>query len=59
MGLAEDGFYSASLGKVLYLIDQWRKEQERTTAALRGQPVPSGGVETVRSFKEMGLGGLL
>jgi len=40
MGMPEDSFFTASIGKVVYLIEQWGKEQRAKAEALSGRPLP-------------------
>ena len=53
----EDNFFSSSIGKVVYLIEQWGKEQRAKAEALQGNPVPAP-QQSARSIKSI-LGGLV
>ncbi len=57
MGMDEDNFFSSSIGKVVYLIEQWGKEQRAKAEALQGNPVPAP-QQSARSIKSI-LGGLV
>lgn len=57
MGMSEESFYTSSIGKVVYLIEQWGKEQQAKAAALSGKPVPQP-QQTARRFKDI-LGGFV
>ena len=59
MGMDEEGFFSSSIGKVVYLIEQWGKEQRMKADALQGRPIPEPRMQqSARSIKEI-LGGLV
>ena len=53
----EDNFFSSSIGKVVYLIEHWGKEQRAKAEALQGKPVPAS-QQSARSIKSI-LGGLV
>ena len=55
MKLSEESFFSSSIGKVIYLIEQWGKEQQMKADALNG--IKPSTVQSARSFKSI-LGGM-
>lgn len=52
MGLAEDTFFRSSVGKIIYLLEQYRKEKE----AMLGRAPREEQVKTAHSFSEI-IGG--
>ena len=41
IGLSEESFFFSSIGKVIYMIEQWGKEQQAKAEALQGHPIPN------------------
>ena len=60
MGMSEESFLSSSIGKVVYLIEQWGKEQRAKAAALQGNKptLPDPASQSARTIKGI-LGGLV
>lgn len=58
MGMSEESFLTSSIGKVVYLIEQWGKEQKAKADAMQGGPVPQMPQQSARSIKQI-LGGLV
>jgi len=60
MGLPEESFYKSSIGKVVFLIEQWGKEQRAKAEALQGRPMPAAAPvpQSARRIKDI-LGGLV
>jgi len=58
MGMSEESFLSSSIGKVIYLIEQWGKEQRAKAEAMQGKPLPDPAPQSARSIKSI-LGGLV
>ena len=52
MGLSEDGFFSSTLPRAVYLVEQWGREEQIKAAAMSGKPIPEP-PRTVRSLKEV------
>jgi len=60
MGMSEESFFTSSIGKVIYMIEQWGKEQRMKADALSGKPIsaPPSPPQSARSIKSI-LGGLV
>lgn len=58
MGMSEESFYTSAIGKVVYLIEQWGKEQQAKAAALQGKSMPAPAPQSARRIKDI-LGGLV
>jgi hypothetical protein len=57
----EENFFRSPIGRVIYLIEQWGKEQQAKAAALQGRAMPdmrSPVQQSARSIKQI-LGGLV
>lgn len=51
MGMNEEGFFSSTLPRTVYLVEKWAEEKKMEAAAMSGQPVPEPS-RSVRSIKE-------
>ena len=51
MGMNEEGFFSSTLPKVVYLVEKWVEEKKMEASAMSEKPVPEPS-RSVRSFKE-------
>lgn len=58
MGMSEESFFNSSIGKVIYLIEQWGNEQRMKAEALQGKKLPDPPPQSARSIKQI-LGGLV
>ena len=60
MQMSEEGFYSSSIGKVIFLIDKWGQEQRMKAEAMQGHKVapPPRAPQSARRIKDI-LGGLV
>lgn len=47
----EEGFFSSTLPRAVYLVEKWADEKKMEAAAMSGQPVPEPS-RSVRSIKE-------
>lgn len=54
MHMPEETYFRSSVGKIVYLLEQWRKEQEAKAAAYGVKPpkTDSGTVKCARKFSE-------
>lgn len=60
MGMTEESFFTSTIGKIVYLIEQWGKEQKAKADALQGRPMPhpAPAPQSARRIKDI-LGGLV
>ena len=53
MGMNEEGFFSSTLPRVVYLVEKWAEERKTEASAMSGKPVPMPEPSRpVRSIKE-------
>ena len=51
MGMNEEGFFTSTLPKVVYLVEKWAEEKKMEASAMSGHSVPEPS-RSVRTIKE-------